>query len=317
MMSSVLTPWVSRRTGGTSSGRGSFPAPLGKRSAGGGRLRRAEVWSRYLRIEHTLFSVPLIYAGALLAEPPLLWSTALLILIAATGARTAALGLNRILDRRLDALNPRTAGRALPTGRIRLKSAWWAVVIATLAALFAAWAISPRCLAVAPIPLAAFVAYPLMKRWTRWAHLGLGATLAMGPVCGFYAVNLEWTGLLPVGLLAVFTVLWSAGFDILYATQDEESDRVSGVHSLPAALGVRAALRVAVFFHAGAFALLGALFVVALEGPLTALAFASVGALFVLQHRVRERLNLAFFRVNAALGAVVLLGVAVSGIPGG
>lgn len=282
-----------------------------------GFRRRARVWSRYLRLEHTLFALPLIYAGALLAEPPLTLRTGVLVFVAATGARTAALGLNRILDRRLDGLNPRTAGRALPTGQIGLRSAWTAVGAAALTAVLAAAAISPRCLLVAPLPLLAFVLYPLMKRWTRWAHLGLGATLALGPVCGFYAVSLEWTGLFPIALLAAFTALWSAGFDILYATQDEESDRRTGVHSLPAALGTPRALAVAVGLHAGAFCCLAALFALALEGPLSALAVALAGALFIVQHRVRGRLQLAFFHTNAALGAVVFLGVALSGIPGG
>ena len=121
----------------------------------------------------------------------------------------------------------------------------------------------------------------------------------------------------PRRLLAGFTALWSAGFDILYATQDKESDRRTGVHSLPAAIGTRTAFRVAVFFHAGAFVLLAALFVTALGGPLTALAFAGAGMLLVVQHRIRERLDLAFFPCECRPRRVVLLGVALSGIPGG
>ena len=291
------------------------PARLSGRSRDAGFRGRLTVWSRYLRIEHTLFALPLIYAGALLAEPPLTSRTGLLILVAATGARTAALGLNRILDRRLDAQNPRTAGRALPSGKIGLRSAVLVVAAAALIALLAAAAISPRCLLFAPIPFLAFFGYPLLKRWTRWAHLGLGATLALGPLCGFYAVSLEWTGAVPAAVLAAFTALWSAGFDILYATQDEESDRRTGVHSLPAAIGTPAALAVATRLHVGAFLLLAALFVVGLEGPLSAFAVGLAGALLVFQHQVRHRLKLAFFQLNAALGAVVFFAVALSGIP--
>ena len=279
---------------------------------------RLKVWGEYLKIEHTLFSVPLIYAGALLAEPPLTPRTAVLILVAATGARTTALGLNRILDRHLDAQNPRTANRALPAGAISLRGAVVVAILAFIVALAAAWAISPRCLVIAPIPLAAFVGYPLLKRTTRWAHLGLGVTLALGPLCGFYAVALEWRGLFPIVMLATFTALWSAGFDILYATLDEESDRRTGVFSLPAAIGSRRAARVAAGMHALAFAALMILFSTSLHGAVSGLLFILTGGLFVLQHLLRQHVNFAFFQVNAVLGCVVFLGIVLSGtsIPG-
>lgn len=279
---------------------------------------RLKVWAEYLKIEHTLFSVPLIYAGALLAEPPLTPRTAVLILVAATGARTAALGLNRILDRHLDAQNPRTANRALPAGAISLRGAVAVAMLAFMVALVAAWAISPRCLIIAPVPLAAFVGYPLLKRTTRWAHLGLGVTLALGPLCGFYAVALEWRGLFPILMLSAFTALWSAGFDILYATLDEESDRRTGVFSLPAAIGSRRAVRVAAGMHALAFAALMILFSTSLHGAVSGLLFALTGGLFVLQHLLRQHVSFAFFQVNAVLGCVVFLGVVLSrtAIPG-
>jgi 4-hydroxybenzoate polyprenyltransferase len=276
---------------------------------------RFRTWADYLKIEHTLFSVPLIYAGALLAEPPLTLRTAVLILVAATGARTTALGLNRILDRRLDARNPRTANRALPAGEITLRGAVLVAVIAFLVALAAAWAISPRCLWISPVPLLAFFGYPLLKRYTRWAHLGLGVTLALGPLCGFYAVALEWRGLVPIVMLSAFTALWSAGFDILYATLDEESDRRTGVHSLPAAIGSGRALRVAAVLHGLAFAALMLLFSTSLHGTVSGLMFLLTGGLFILQHRLRQHVNFAFFQVNAVLGGVVFLGVLFSRSP--
>ena len=276
---------------------------------------RLKVWADYLKIEHTLFSVPLIYAGALLAEPPLTLRTAVLILVAATGARTTALGLNRILDRDLDARNPRTANRALPAGKISLRNAELVAVFAFLVALAAAWAISPRCLWISPIPLLAFLGYPLLKRRTRWAHLGLGATLALGPLCGFYAVALEWRGLVPILILSVFTALWSAGFDILYATLDEEADRKTGVFSLPAAIGSRRAMNVAAGLHALAFGALAVLFTTSLQGAVAGLLLGLIGGLFLLQHRLRRRVNFAFFQVNAVLGFVVFLGILLSESP--
>ena len=278
-------------------------------------VNRIRVWADYLKIEHTLFSVPLIYAGALLAEPPLTLRTAVLILIAATGARTTAMGLNRILDRHLDARNPRTATRALPTGKITLGGA---VLVATLSfavSLVAAWAISPRCLLISPVPLLAFFGYPLLKRFTRWAHLGLGLTLALGPLCGFYAVALEWRGLFPILTLAAFTAFWSAGFDILYATLDEDSDRKTGVFSLPAAIGSRRALRVAAGLHAFAFCTLIILFSTSLHGVLSGMFFVLAGILFVVQHRLRHHVNFAFFQANSILGGVIFLGVLLSRTP--
>lgn len=277
--------------------------------------QRLKIWAEYLKIEHTLFSVPLIYAGALLAEPPLTLRTGVLILVAATGARTAALGLNRILDRHLDARNPRTAKRALPAGKIGLRGAVLVATLAFLVSLAAAWAISPRCLLISPIPLAAFFVYPLLKRFTRWAHLGLGLTLALGPLCGFYAVALEWRGLFPILTLAVFTALWSAGFDILYATLDEDSDRRTGVFSLPAAIGSPRALRVAAGLHVLAFCALVILFSTSLHGLWSGMFLALAGVLFVVQHRLRHHVNFAFFQVNSVLGGIVFLGVLLSRSP--
>ena len=276
---------------------------------------RFKIWADYLKIEHTLFSVPLIYAGALLAEPPLTLRTAVLVLVAATGARTTALGLNRILDRHLDARNPRTANRALPAGKITLRGAALVAVLSFLVALAAAWAISPRCLWISPLPLLAFFGYPLLKRFTRWAHLGLGITLALGPLCGFYAVALEWRALVPILTLSAFTALWSAGFDILYATLDEESDRRTGVFSLPAAIGSGRALRVAAVLHGLAFGALMLLFSTSLHGTVSGLMFLLTGVLFIVQHRLRHHVNFAFFQVNALLGGVVFLGVLFSQSP--
>lgn len=276
---------------------------------------RLRVWAEYLKIEHTLFSAPLVYAGALLAEPPLTPRAALLILIAATGARTAALGLNRILDRKLDARNPRTAGRALPSGDLTLRAAAAGAAVAAATYLAAAAAISVRCLLLAPIPLVVFWIYPLLKRWTRWAHFGVGAGLAMGPLGGFFAVSLDFRDPAPILFLALFTLLWSSGFDILYSVLDRDADRAQGLHSLPADAGIRSAYRTAALLHAAAFAALAALYAAALSGAVTLGFFLLVGALFVFQHRVRDDVPLAFFRVNAALGAAVFFGVAFSGPP--
>lgn len=273
---------------------------------------RLRVWAEYLKIEHTLFSAPLVYAGALLAAPPLTFGAAALILLAATGARTAALGLNRILDREIDARNPRTAGRALPSGQITLRAAVGGVAAASALYFLAAATISLECLLLSPLPLLVFAVYPLLKRVTRYAHFGVGVGLALGPVGGYYAVSLAFEDPAGILLLAVFTLFWAAGFDILYAVLDEASDREQGVHSLPAAVGARAAQRFAAGLHVVAFLALAVLHLAALR-PFPGLLFLLLaGVLFRYQHRVRDRVDLAFFRVNAALGATVFLSVAFS-----
>lgn len=265
-------------------------------------------YCRFVRIEHTLFSLPLIYSGVILASldrlPPL--RLLLLVLVAATGARTAAFALNRIIDREIDRRNPRTAGRELPSGRMTIPQASAVLAVGAVAYLVAAWAIAPICLALAPIPLAVFTVYPYMKRFTAAAHLGVGLALAMGPLGGWFAVSLGSDRPLPVLLLFFFTLFWVAGFDIIYATQDEASDRREGLHSIPVALGGRGAIRLSGLLHLLAFICLATLYGVAFPGipalPLLLLA----GLLLYLEHRLAADVELAFFRINSVVGFIVL-----------
>jgi 4-hydroxybenzoate polyprenyltransferase len=261
----------------------------------------------FVKFEHTLFSLPLLVAGAFLGAggPPdamvLAW-----VLVAGTGARTLAMALNRILDAELDARNPRTATRELPSGRMTRAQAW-AVAAAGLATFYAAvLQLPPLCLALSPIPLAIFVIYPLLKRFTPLAHFGVGAALAFGPIGASVAVRNAFLPLGSAHLLALFTLLWVAGFDVVYATLDEESDRREGVHSLPAALGRRAALRVAGGLHVAAWIALAWLTLRHLSTPPAQVLLAAVGMLLILEHRQVRRVDFAFFRVNAVLGFVVL-----------
>jgi 4-hydroxybenzoate polyprenyltransferase len=267
---------------------------------------RLKTYSRFVKIEHTLFSFPMLLSGALLAHGELTWRVLLLILVAGTGARTAALGLNRILDRAIDAKNPRTADRELPSGQMRLSEGVFITGVGTAVYLLAAYLISPRCLELAPIPLAIFLLYPLMKRFTKWAHLGVGAALAMGPVGAWFAVQLDFTDYSRIVLLGLFTFFWVAGFDIIYATLDLDFDRSAGLHSLPARLGKEKALAVSQWFHVLAFALAGVLYWTAMRGPLAALLLLVIGGLLLLEHRKAADVDLAFFKINAVVGFVVL-----------
>jgi 4-hydroxybenzoate polyprenyltransferase len=271
-----------------------------------------------VKIEHTLFSFPLLLSGALLARGhSLSLRTFLFILVAGTGARTAALALNRILDRRLDRANPRTAGRELPRGAMTLGEAWLITSIATTTYLLAAYLISPRCLLLAPIPLALFVIYPLLKRVTMWAHLGVGLALSMAPIGAWYAVSLSFQDMGPILVLGLFTVFWVTGFDIIYSTLDEEHDRRAGLHSLPSRLGKKKALTVSMASHLAAFFCLAILYWLELAGIASGLLLLVTGALLYLEHRKAADVELAFFKINSVLGFVVLAfvyaGVSASG----
>jgi 4-hydroxybenzoate polyprenyltransferase len=262
----------------------------------------------FVKIEHTLFSLPVIYSGVALGSPDRFPHPGLLLLIllAATGARTAAFALNRIIDRTLDARNPRTAVRELPSGVLTTTQAWAVFALGTAVYLAAAWAIAPICLALAPAPLIVFVIYPLMKRFTSLAHFGVGLALALGPVAGWFAVTLSFSGLEQILLLFLFTFFWVAGFDIIYATQDTASDRREGLHSIPAALGDRKAVKVSGLLHIVAFGCLAVLVWTGLCRPAALPFLALTGLLLFMEHRMAGNLAVAFFRINAVLGFVVL-----------
>jgi 4-hydroxybenzoate polyprenyltransferase len=278
-----------------------------------GRLR---TYASFVRFEHTLFSLPLILAGvfSVIGVPlsPARWA---LIAVAAVGARTAAMTLNRVIDRRLDAQNPRTRTRELPAGRMGLREAIALLVVSTLGYLAACAALGPWYLKVAVIPFAVFALYPYLKRFTPLCHVGVGAALALAPLAGYAAAHPDLRMPLPAFVLAGFALCWVTGFDIIYATLDEEFDRAHGVHSMVAWLGRRNALRVSWVLHLAAMACL-AYFIWGVTGawnlsrPLWAgpvlLGFVATVVLLWLEQRWAEDVNLAFFKTNVAVGFVVL-----------
>jgi 4-hydroxybenzoate polyprenyltransferase len=270
-------------------------------------LERLLTYRHFIKIEHTLFSFPLLLSGALLArDQSLTLRTFLLILLAGTGARTTALTLNRILDRAIDRANPRTAERELPRGAMTTAEAWLITAIGTITYLGAAYLISPRCLLLAPLPLIVFALYPLAKRVTMWAHLGVGLGLSMAPLGAWYAVSLSFRDMEPALVLGLFTFFWVSGFDIIYSTLDEEHDREVGLHSLPAQLGKEKALGISLAFHLAAFLCLVILYWMELKGVASGLLLLVTGALLYLEHRHASDVELAFFKINSALGFVVL-----------
>jgi 4-hydroxybenzoate polyprenyltransferase len=223
------------------------------------------------------------------------------IVVAMAGARTAAMGFNRIADRHFDAKNPRTAGREIPSGQISLAAAWTLTLVATAVFVAAAAALGPLCLALSPVALGLLYGYSFTKRFTALCHLFLGLAIAAGPAGAWIAVrgDFGWTP----GLLMVAVATWIAGFDVLYALADREFDRKTGLHSIPARFGVAGSLVISALLHAVSVAALSALVPVAALGVPYVLGVLVVIALLVYEHAIvrpsdLSRLDVAFFTLN-------------------
>ncbi|MEZ4649575.1 MAG: UbiA-like polyprenyltransferase [Candidatus Eisenbacteria bacterium] len=272
-----------------------------------GGIRNLEAMGSFIKISHTLFSLPLVFAGLFVGAqgwPDL--RTTVLALVAAAGARTSAMALNRIIDRRIDALNARTRVRELPSGRLSLSHAWMVTLFGGVLYLAAAWALGPFILAISPIPLVVFVAYPYLKRFTPLCHFGVGIALGLSPWAGWLAVRQTWSGSEEILPLAIFGVLWVAGFDIIYATLDTEFDRAHGVHSIPARLGKHGAIRVSGWVHVFAWLALALLWLRSGWTAWALLPLSAVALTLYMEHRMAENVELAFFNLNIVVGFVVL-----------
>ena len=280
-----------------------------------GVMKRLSIYANFIKVEHTVFSLPLFFSGMLLYThgwPG--WTLPTLILIAAIGGRAMAMGLNRLIDAELDAHNPRTKNRELPRGAMQRWEAWVIVTVAGLLYAASAAAIAPVCLWLSPLPVALFVVYPYLKRFTVLSHLGLGLAWSMAPLGGWLAGSRTLDGVSEVGWLWLFAVLWVTGFDVIYATMDEAFDRASRLHSLPATVGRERALRIAAILHAIAFLALAILWHRELYSPVAFWWLIGIGVLFIWQHAIAARNPaFAFFQLNGFLGFFVL-GLVVAGM---
>jgi 4-hydroxybenzoate polyprenyltransferase len=271
-----------------------------------------------VKLEHTVFALPFAYVGAFLAwgdVPPgleLLWIT-----VAMVGARTLAMGLNRLIDARGDARNPRTASRELPSGAV----AAWHVVVLCLAALavflVAVWQLDPLVRWLWPVPVVLFVVYPYLKRFTWLCHLWLGASLGLAPVGAWAAL----TGELPwqAWALGGAVMLWVAGFDLFYALFDVEHDRADGLHSWAVRFGERGVFVGARALHLGTVALLVVAGLGLSTGAFYWLGVAAVAVLLAYEHALvrpgnLRRLNAAFFTVNGIISVVFAACVALDAL---
>ncbi len=283
------------------------------------RSRKPLAWrlAALVKLEHTLFALPFAYVGAILAYRSASalpsWAEFFWITLAMVGARSLAMGINRLVDREIDARNPRTAERELPSGRLEL----WQVTVFCLAALallvVAAFQLAPIVRYLWPIPVAAFVVYPYLKRATWLCHFWLGATIGLAPLAAWLSVGGHLS-------LAPFTLwigvgCWVAGFDLLYGLFDLEVDREQGLHSFVVHFGVAATFWAARALHLVTVAALAAAGVVGGAGVVWGLGVAVVAALLLYEHLIvspndLRRLNAAFFTVNGII-AIVFLAFAV------
>jgi 4-hydroxybenzoate polyprenyltransferase len=275
-----------------------------------------------VRFSHTLFALPFALLGAVLASHggdgwvfrPRDW---LGILLAMVTARSAAMAFNRLADRHLDALNPRTASRHLPSGRLSTRTVASFTVICAVLFLASTLLFLPRnpWPAILSVPVLLWLlAYSYTKRFTSLAHFWLGASLALSPVAAWIAIrgDLAW----PPVLLGLAVMCWVAGFDIIYACQDAEFDRQNQIRSVPARLGIAQALRVAALCHAAMIVALVGLGVSYPMGLIYGLGIAAVAVLLIYEHSLVRaddlgRVNLAFFHVNVAI-SLGLLGIGVA-----
>jgi 4-hydroxybenzoate polyprenyltransferase len=268
-----------------------------------GLLPAVIIFGRMVKFSHTIFALPFALAATAIAarDRSLSLDRVVAIVLAMVGARTAAMGFNRIVDRHIDAANPRTAGRELPAGHVSLAGA--ITLTATSAALFvgsAAW-LGPLCLELAPIALLLLFGYSYTKRFTWLCHLFLGLAIAAGPVGAWIAVRGDVAA--PALWLMAAVTTWIAGFDILYALSDRDFDRRAGLHSIPARFGVRAALALSGFLHLATVAALLALAHAAHLGAIYLAGVAVVAAILAWEHAIvrpgdLSRLDMAFFNLN-------------------
>ncbi|POX36562.1 4-hydroxybenzoate polyprenyltransferase [Streptomyces sp. Ru73] len=275
---------------------------------------RTKAFLRLVMIEHSVFALPFAYIAALTAmfrvDGRVHWWELLLVTVAMVGLRTFAMAANRIIDREIDARNPRTAHRELVTGAMSVKHAWTGALVALVVFLAAAALLNPLCLALAPVAVIPMVVYPYGKRFTNFPQAILGLAQAMGPVGGWLAITGEWSW--EAVILGLAVGIWIGGFDLIYACQDVETDREVGVKSVPARFGIPAAIRGARVCHTVTTALFVWFALATGAGVFFWVGLVIVAGAFLYEHSIvrphdLSRLNRAFFQVNGFIGIALFV----------
>ena len=275
-------------------------------------INRVITFGKMIKFSHTLFALPFALTSVVLASfshkitlYKLFW-----IIVAMVGARSAAMGFNRIADREFDARNPRTKNREIPTRKISLAEASAFVFLAALLLVFAAYKLNKLCFYLSPIALAVVFFYSFTKRFTWLSHIFLGLGMGLAPVGAWLGIAGQFA-LVPV-LLGLTVVAWGAGFDIIYSCQDLSYDDEIGLFSMPRVLGVKKALIISAILHVMAFALLVSLKFILPLGNIYMLGLLIVAVMLIYQHAIVKpndlsRLNFAFFNLNAYMSIGLFL----------
>ncbi|HTM32621.1 MAG TPA: UbiA-like polyprenyltransferase [Vicinamibacterales bacterium] len=279
-------------------------------------MTRLATYLSFVRFSHTVFALPFALTGALLAtrEHAITWAQVGWIVLAMVSARSAAMGFNRLVDARYDALNPRTSNRELPRGVMSVREAALFVAVASIAFVWVSFRISPLCGWLSPVALAIVFWYSLAKRFTAYTQAFLGLAMAVAPVGGWLAAG--GRGGWEPWLLGLAIGLWVGGFDVLYACQDLDFDRAHGLRSIPTRFGVPASLAISRLMHVGTIACMAALGWLVPLGPIYAAGVAIVALLLVFEQSLVSATDLSqvkrAFDLNGYVGIVYFLVTALA-----
>ncbi len=277
-------------------------------------FERISIYARMIKFSHTIFALPFALSAVILVQryyPITLWDM-VWILMAMVGARSAAMGFNRIVDIAFDAKNPRTAGREIPSGRLSLSSAKWFVVIFSVMFIFASAMLGKICFYFSFPVLAILLSYSYAKRFTWLSHLYLGFAISLAPIGAWIAIAKSFS--LPISLLSLALMSYIAGFDILYSCQDKEFDENEGLFSIPVKFGIQGALSIAKLLHIFSFACFVLIFFVFEMHIIYLMAVGIIGLLYMIEHGLvnpndLSHIDIAFFHVNSLISMTVFAGV--------
>ena len=274
-------------------------------------FEKITLYLKMIKFSHSIFALPFAFTAALMAASgmpslkQILW-----IVVAMVSARSGAMGLNRIIDRKIDAANPRTANREIPSGKINVGSAVFFTVLSLTVFVFSAYMLNPLCLKLSPLAIAVLLLYSYTKRFTWLSHIVLGIAISAAPVGAWIAVRGMFNAeILPIAFAVVF---WLAGFDVLYALQDIEFDRSHGLHSIPEKFGIKDTLLFSRVFHLITWGLLAFTGIIFDLGIFYWIGMAAAGVLFIYEHSLVKandlsRLDMAFFNMNGYISITVFI----------
>ena len=266
---------------------------------------------RLIKFSHSVFALPFAFTSALIAANGIpTFSQIFWITVAMVGGRTGAMGMNRIIDRKIDALNPRTKNRELPRGVIKTGEAFIFTIIAFALLLFAAYKLNPLCLKISPIVLLVLFTYSYTKRFTWLSHIVLGTALSLAPLGAWIAIKGTFDfQILPLCFAVMF---WVAGFDVFYAMQDIDFDKKHGLYSIPSAFGIKTSLWIARLFHLITIAMLLGLIPIFNLGALYLFGVLIASALMLYEHSLIKpadlsKLDMAFFNMNGYISITIFM----------